>query len=194
MVSDEELMARVVKGDTQSLGVLFERYQQPLFGFLYRLLNDRTVAEDLLQDTFFRIYDRRRTYQLGMKFSTWMFTIAKNLTTDYFKHSARREMPVSQMVTNDGNEKEVEHFIETSDVVEDWQKAELVHAVRQAVNSLPEDQRTIIVLREYQGLSHREIATVVGCSEEAVRVRAHRARQVLKRLLAPFVETAMASE
>lgn len=193
MVSDEELMARVVKGDTQSLGVLFERYQQPLFGFLYRLLNDRTVAEDLLQDTFFRIYDRRRTYRVGMKFSTWMFTIAKNLTTDYFKHSARREMPVSQMTTDD-DEKEVEHFVEPSDVVEDWQRAELVHAVRQAVHSLPEDQRTIIVLREYQGLSYRDIAAIVGCSEEAVRVRAHRARQALKRLLAPFVETATTPE
>ncbi|MCS6858814.1 MAG: RNA polymerase sigma factor [Abditibacteriales bacterium] len=193
MASDEELMARVVKGDTQALGVLFERYQQPLFGFLYRLLNDRTAAEDLLQDTFFRIYDRRRTYQLGMKFSTWMFTIAKNLTADYFKHSARREMPVSQMATDD-DEKEVEHFIDPSDVVEDWQKAELVHAVRRAVHSLPEDQRTVIILREYQGLSYRDIAAVVGCSEETVRVRAHRARQALKRRLAPFVETATAHE
>jgi RNA polymerase sigma-70 factor (ECF subfamily) len=189
MVSDEELMARVVTGDTQALGVLFERYQQPLFGFLFRLLNDRTVVEDLLQDTFFRIYDRRKTYQLGMKFTTWMFTIAKNLTTDYFKHSARRELPVSQMASNDDGTEEAEPFVDATDVVENWEKAELARAVQQAVNSLPDDQRTVVILREYEGLSYREIASVVGVTEEAVRVRAHRARQTLKRLLTPLVET-----
>lgn len=173
-------MDRVVTGDTQALGVLFERHKQPLFRFLFRLLHERAPAEDLLLDVFLRVYDRRRTYRTGLKFSTWLYAIAHNLALDRLKHSSRRELPGSQLAEDPPS-------VDADPPYETLERTELAHAVREAVSALPEDQRVVILLREYEGLSYREIAAVVGAKEDAVRVRAHRARLALRELLRPFV-------
>lgn len=174
-------MLRVVAGDMEALGVLFERYRQPLFGFLHRLLHDDAWAEDLTLDAFLRVYDRRRTYQAGRKFSTWLFTIAHNLGADRLRRLSRCELPAAASALDtlrDGGATPEELCA----------RGALTDAVRAAVSALPTDQRVVILLREYEGFSYREIAEVVGASEEAVRVRAHRARQALRHTLGPFVE------
>ncbi|MBI3923311.1 MAG: RNA polymerase sigma factor [Armatimonadetes bacterium] len=181
-MSDEELMEKVAAGDAQALGALFERYKQPVFGFLYRMLHESATAEDVLQDTFLRIYDRRRSYRSGMRFSTWLYTIARNLALDRLKRSSHRELSFGQVI----------HEPHTSDVdslQKLVEKEQLASEVRRAVDSLPEDQRFVIVLREYQDLSYAEISRITGATEEAVRVRAHRARLALRKALASFVET-----
>jgi RNA polymerase sigma-70 factor (ECF subfamily) len=179
-VSDEQLMIRVTTGDMEALGVLFERYKGPLYGFLYRLLHDVAWAEDLTLDVFLRVYDRRRTYKPGFKFSTWLFTIAHNLAADGMRQANRGEITLQNTVDD----------VSSSDPSppDAVARGELAEVVRLAVLSLPEDQRLVILLREFQGFSYREIAQVLGAGEDTVRVRAHRARQALRKALAPYCE------
>ena len=179
-VSDEQLMIRVMAGDMEALGVLFERYKQPLYGFLHRLLHDVAWAEDLTLDVFLRIYDRRRTYKPGFKFSTWLFTIAHNLAADGMRRSSRNEIPVDY--PDDFASAPAHHPPEACE------RAELADTVRLAVMALPDDQRLVILLREFEGFSYREIAEVLGANEETVGVRAHRARQSLRKALAAYCE------
>ena len=174
-MSDEELMARVIAGDMGALGELFERYKAPLFRFLYRFTSDAALAEDTLLDAFLRVHDRRRTYRHGMRFSTWLYTIAHHLAVDRLKHASRRHSELASDLPGDDA------------TTRDFERSELSLAVRQAVQTLPPDQRAVIVLREYHGLSYREIAIVTGAREDAVRVRAHRARLALREALAPVV-------
>lgn len=180
-MSDEEIMECVVAGDMEALGTLFDRYKQPLFGFLTRIMKNGTQAEDALLDVFMRLYERRHTYRTGSRFSTWLYTIAHNLAVDRMKHFSQREVGVDWMeeaalrVVDDGLQDEVV-------------RNECAAAVRRAISELPEDQRAVIVMREYRNMSYREIAAIVGLTEEAVRVRAHRARTTLRRVLQPLVE------
>ena len=183
-VSDEQLMVRVTAGDMEALGVLFERYKRPLYGFLYRLVHDVAWAEDLALDVFLRVFDRRRTYKQGFKFSTWLFTIAHNLAADGMRRSNRCELPVECP----------EDFATppAGQPVDIAERAELADTVRLAVMALPEDQRLVILLREFEGFSYREIAQVLGGSEDTIRVRAHRARQNLRKALAAYCEESSA--
>ena len=183
MASDEELMAAAAAttdGGASALASLFERHRNNVYGFCFRLLGERSAAEDAVQDVFLRIYDRRHNYRVGAKFTPWMYTIAKNLCADRLKSASRREVPMSQIEADcdDWKDERVE---------DEAARSELAGAVRDAVNALPEDMRMVVILREYQELDYREIATVMSCSEEAVRVRMHRARQELRKRLGAFL-------
>jgi len=164
-----------------ALGILFERYRQPLYGFLYRLLHDVASAEDVTLDVFLRVYDRRHTYQGGGKFSTWLYAIAHHLAIDRLRQAHRGELTVPHDLAD---------TLSAHDDMpaEACARADLAEQVRRAVTMLPEEQRVAILLREFQGLSYREIAEVLGVSEEATRVRVHRARQALRKALAPYCE------
>jgi len=179
--TDEQLMARVAAGDMAALGELFERYKQPLFGFLYRLLHDAALAEDVVLDVFVRVTERRNTFKADGKFSTWLFTIAHHLATDQLRRHRRVAMPSlnDDAALLGAIDDPSPHACE---------RTELAAAVRAAVCALPADQRVVVLLREYQGFSYREIADVTGVSEETVRVRAFRARQALRKALAPYCE------
>ena len=174
-------MERVVSGDMQALGTLFERYKQPLFGFLVRILHEPAQAEDALVDTFLRVHDRSHTYKIGMKFVTWLYAIAYHLATDRLRRLAR----CVQLDTEELQEANTSHDDPTLEACE---RTELARIVRQAVGLLPEEQRTVIILREYHDFNYRDIAAITGATEEAVRVRAHRARQALRKLLQPYLQ------
>lgn len=180
MSSDEELMAEVARGGVQALAGLFERHRQGIFGFCYRLLGESSAAEDAVQDVFLRIYDRRKTFRPGAKFLPWLYAIARNLCMDRLKSARHREVPMSQI------EMEVPDGV-THGQSEASDHPELAGAVRDAVNTLSDEMRMTVILREYQGLNYREIATVMGCSEEAVRVRMHRARLALRKILSAYL-------
>jgi RNA polymerase sigma-70 factor (ECF subfamily) len=171
-------MARVAAGDLQALGLLFERYKQPLFRFLYRLLQRVEFAEDLLQEAFLRLYDRRARFKPGSRFAPWLYAIAHHLAIDALRRE-RRLIPLD----------DVPEGATASTLCDDLVRAEVAGAVRVAIAALPVDQRVALVLREYEGFSYREIADIVGCREEAARVRCHRARLALKAWLGPVLET-----
>lgn len=174
-------MAQVVGGSMDALGMLFERHRQPLFAFLARFLHDHALAEDVLAETFFRLYDRRRTFRFGCKFTTWLYTIAHHLAVDQVKNAARRDGLAGRLAAAAPAET-------GDDGAAALERAEYARAVRAAVDALPPEQRAVIVLRVYHEMSYREIAEITRSNEETVRVRAHRARLALKGLLAPVLE------
>lgn len=169
-VSDEELMLRVVDGDMHALGVLFERYHRSVHRFLTRVLRCSSLAEDVLQDAFLRVYDRRQSYRSPHKFSTWLFTIAYRMAIDTLRRGERTEMLGA--LTDDLRD------IAPSPA-ESVERDEYAQVVRDAITALPEDQRITIMLREYEGFSYREIAEITHTTERAARVRGFRARQAL---------------
>ena len=164
---DEELMLQVREGVGEMLGILFDRYQLPLFNFYCRLTGDRTVSEDLVQDVFFRILKYRQTYRPGTPFRAWMYQIARNARHDYHrKHpEALPFLP------------EMSPAVATSDAVENEQQAALL---QQALLMLPEEKREVLLLSRFQELKYDEIARLLGCEVGTIKVRVHRALRELR--------------
>ncbi len=166
---DEDVMLQVRDGEVQMLGVLFDRYQAPLFNFYTKMTQDRTVSEDLVQEVFLRILRYRQTYRPGTTFRTWMYQIARNTRLDQVR-KVRPESPlVAEPMANTN----------TSDAAEREQEAQLL---QRALMHLPEDKREILVLSRFQELKYEEIARLLGCETGAVKVRVHRALQQLREI------------
>jgi RNA polymerase sigma-70 factor (ECF subfamily) len=169
-------MARVRDGNVAAFQVLYERHHRSLFNFLLRLLADRPTAEDLLQETFLRVYLHRESYRPTAAFRTWLFTIARNLALDHF----RRGGTVLERVGEDRVALVPDPSPSPLRRVEAGQELRQLEA---ALQQLPPGQREVILLSRYAGLSHPEIAEVTGSSPEAVRVALHRALSRLRDLL-----------
>jgi RNA polymerase sigma-70 factor (ECF subfamily) len=167
---DDDAMRRVVSGDTAALAPLFERHQVRLFGFLYHLVGDRSLAEDLVGETFLRVYRARVQYRLGSGFTPWLFAIARNLAIGELRRRSVlkriQERLRRQAALDPGG----------------WAPGEddLQERVRLALQTLPEEQRSAVVLKEYLGMDYREVGQVLGCTEQAARARTYRARQGLR--------------
>jgi RNA polymerase sigma-70 factor, ECF subfamily len=168
-VPDEDVMLQVRDGEVHMLGVLFDRYQAPLFNFYSKMTQDRTVSEDLVQEVFLRILRYRQTYRPGTTFRTWMYQIARNTRIDQVR-KVRPESPlVAEPIAIDSTH--------PSDSAERQQETQLL---QRALMQLPEDKREILVLSRFQELKYDEIARLLGCETGAVKVRVHRALQQLR--------------
>jgi RNA polymerase sigma factor (sigma-70 family) len=170
-VTDEALMTAVRDGDLAKLDLLFERHHVALFDFLSRMTGDRTAAEDLVQDIFVRILKYRATYRDGGNFETWLFRIARNARADHFRTRQPLE-PLSaealeQPEPGPGPMRRLEA---------DRERARL----KQALLQLREDQRELIVLARFRGMTHEQIAELLGIETGAVKVRIHRALRELR--------------
>jgi RNA polymerase sigma factor (sigma-70 family) len=179
---DDEAMRRVAEGDSAALALLFERHKTRLFGFLYHLCGDRALAEDLLGETFLRVYRARGRYRPGSGFVPWLLAIARNLALG----EMRRRAVLTRI-----RERLLREAARAPDPWEpEWEpeRDAVAEAVRAALTALPEEQRSAVVLKEYEGLSYREIGEVLGCSEEAARARTYRARTALRAALREAVE------
>jgi RNA polymerase sigma-70 factor (ECF subfamily) len=165
---DEELMFHVRNGVGEMLGVLFDRYQDPLFNFYCRLTGDRTLSEDLVQDVFYRILKYRQTYRPGTSFRSWMYQIARNARLDNLR-KRQVQVPI---------EEDVATMVPT-DHVQQEQEAALLH---RALLQLPEDKREVLVLSRFQELKYDEIAELLDCEVGTVKVRVFRALQDLRKV------------
>lgn len=176
-VSDEALMARVRDGSVAAFQALYERHHRALFSFLLRLLADRPAAEDLLQETFLRVYLHRESYRPSAAFRTWLFTIARNLAIDHL----RRRGPFQERV---GEEDRVAAMPDPApSPLRRVEAGEELWQFEAALSQLPPGQREVLLFSRYAGLSHAEIAEVTGSSPEAVRVALHRALRRVRDLL-----------
>lgn len=169
---DDLAMRRVAAGDLDALACLFERHKTRLFGFLYRLTGDRSTAEDLVSETFLRIYDARRSFRAGSVFVPWMLTIARRLAVGEMRKRRIRLLACGRLQREQGARPSAAEW--------DPERDDVSRQVREALLGLAEDQRTALVLKEYMELSYREVGEVLGCSEEAARARAYRARAALR--------------
>ncbi|MCX7885716.1 MAG: sigma-70 family RNA polymerase sigma factor [Verrucomicrobiae bacterium] len=155
---------------------LLVRCRRPVLNFVYRLLGDAAEAEDVAQEVFVRAYQCWADYDPRRKLSTWLFALARNAAIDRLRHRQRHPAEPLDSVP------------EPSVVSREVETREIGEQIAAAIQSLPEDQRTAIVLFEYHGLSVAEIAEVMHCSQKSVESRLYRARQTLRRRLAAFLE------
>jgi RNA polymerase sigma-70 factor (ECF subfamily) len=175
--ADDEAMRRVAAGDNDALAVLFDRHKARLFGYLCHLVGDRALAEDLLGETFLRIYRARGKYRSGSGFAPWAFAIARNLALGELRRRSAWSR-VYQRLCRETSERELP-----------WEPAdEPREQVRAALQALPEEQRSAVILKEYLDWSYREIGQALGCSEEAARARTYRARVALREALRDWWE------
>ncbi|WP_421774195.1 RNA polymerase sigma factor [Gracilimonas sp.] len=168
-------MMKVKNGDLDKLGLLFERYNRPLFSFFYRMCKEAELCEDLVQSVFERILKYRETYTGDGKFTTWMFSIARNAHIDHYRKQQREGIPVEI----DEERMEVDQE-EAKAVVNKKEKKELLEI---ALGRLDEDKREIIVLSRFEGLKYKEIADILDTTEGAVKVKMFRAMKELKDLV-----------
>jgi len=171
-LSDNALMLKVKDGDLDRLGLLFERYKKPLFGFFYGMNKDAELCEDLVQNVFFRILKYRYLFRGEGDFKTWMFHIARNVNHDHYRKNklGKRE------TVEEWNEKLGHSDIYTAQVQQD----EELKMLSLAMDRLPEDKREILLLSKFQDKKYKEIGEIIGCSEGAVKVKVFRALQDLK--------------
>ena len=187
--ADAAAMARLRDGDDLALNELMTRWQQPLTRFLIRYTASEPDALDLAQDTFVRVYEARSRYDGRGKFSTWLYTIAGNLCRNHARYKSRH--PAVSLDTEISPENDAtlgdQLPADAASPAQDATRKELAAAVRDAIQSLPDDQRTATILFEYEDQSHADIAAVLGCSAKAVETRLYRARQFLREKLARWV-------
>jgi RNA polymerase sigma-70 factor (ECF subfamily) len=188
---DAVLMLRVKRGDRAAFAELVGKYQQPLFNFIFRTLRDETETEDVAQNTFLQVWKSRDRYQRTAKFSTWLFTIARNLCLNEIRRRSRHpaeSLEESHAEHEDQPQRQYEDkkvFLPTDTALH----GELARKIEEALAALPENQRTAILLCRQDELSYEEIAEVLGCSLSATKSLIHRGRETLKEKLKPYLQT-----
>lgn len=179
--TDEELVARSIGGDLDSFNQLVVRWERPIYALAYRVIGREEDARDVCQETFLRAFRALRGFKGQAKFSSWLYRITLNLCRDWMRRE--RRAPVAQSPEGvDLIELAAER--EVSESVEDlvWRR-ELSQAVALAMTTLPEEQRTAIILKEYHGLTFQEIADLLDCPLSTVKTRLYQGLTVLRRQL-----------
>ncbi len=180
---DAELMLRVRQGDQASFGLLLEKHRGPVVHFLYRMVQNQPVAEELAQEVFLRVYRSRDNYEPTAKFTTWLFRIATHLGLNWIR-DGRNEKFHNRLdeETSDGASKQVPDRSRT--VEQELVYQAKLREVRQAIESLPSKQRAAVMLHKYEELEYAQIANVLRCSESAVKSLLFRAYESLRTRLA----------
>ncbi len=184
-------MLRVKQGDRDAFTLLVEKYKQPVINLAYRTLSDATEAEDLAQHVFLQVFKSAHRYQVSAKFSTWLFTITRNLCLNEIRRRSRHPAASLDEVSPDNDDQplrqveDVKNFSPPDALLQ----SELEEKVRLALDELPEKQRTALLLCRQEELSYEEIAQVLECSLSATKSLIHRARETLKQTLKPYLRT-----
>ncbi len=176
-------------GSKEAFEGLFARHHTRLFNYLRRSLGDPAQADDLLQTLFLRVHRARSTYQPAAAFSTWIYTIARNLIRDAIEKE--RSETTRRVATHRSRRETNEQPVPVEERIADEQTApetllrrkEIAARLHHALLSLSVEQREVILLSKYEGLSFPEIATILGCSVTAAKVRAFRALKALRAVL-----------
>lgn len=188
--ADVSAMRRLRAGDDLALNEIMGRWQRPLTTFLLRFTGNETVAVDLAQETFVRVYQSRDRFEPKGAFSTWLFAIAANQARQYFRWQKRHPSFSLDAEPENPKERSIANKLSTdgdgpSDAALRSEKARLV---RECVLTLPDDLREAVILFEYEDLSHMEIARIAGCTSKAIETRLYRARGILREKLARFLK------
>lgn len=177
--TDEELVESYYQGNEEALEVLFIRYKMPVFNFSLRILNGRADAEDVTGEVFLSLFAKKYTQKSGAKFSTWLFTVARNAC---FTQMRKRKKWTSMWFTkNDSGQCEEWQIADAADLPnESLVKREEALKVKKAIDELPELQKEALVLREYHDMKYGQISEILDCSLEQVKINIFRARERLR--------------
>ncbi len=186
---DSELVTRVLNGDRNAYRPLVERYQNRVHAMVYGMIRDQEEARDIVQNAFIKAYQNLGTFRIESSFYTWLYRIAMNLAIDHCRMAKRRRTSSFEESVasrdDDGNLLELHH---TDGPAKALQRKETQHRIFAAMEELTEEQREVILLREVEGLSYKEIADTMNVPEGTVMSRLFYARKRLQVLLAPLTE------
>jgi len=186
--NDLELMLRVRAGDTESFDHLLNRHRGPLVSFFFRMVHDQALAEDLAQEAFLRVYQARNRYRPEAKFTTWLYRIATNLALNALRDRKESNSPAMRE-TERPEAETAEGLPDPKPSVEQALiETERARAIRQAVESLSENQRAAVILHKYQDVDYRQIARILEVSEPAVKSLLFRAYENLRVRLKPLLQ------
>lgn len=194
-LADEELLDRFRRGDARAFEELMRRHRTPLFNFILRSVRHRDTAEEILQDTWMRIIQGAPDFQRAAKFSTWAYTVARNLCIDHARKAALRRHPSLDQSPQDRNDGPTlgESVSDSRPQVDrEAISKELQVRLLEAISALPADQREVFLLREYADLPFKEIAAIVGAPENTVKSRMRYALERLQNALADYEDYARA--
>jgi RNA polymerase sigma-70 factor (ECF subfamily) len=180
---DTELMVRVKEGDGASFGVLLDRHRSPVVHFLYRMVQNHAVAEELAQEVFLRVYRSRSTYEPTAKFTTWLFRIATHLALNALRDGKNERL--QERLDDDTGDTPVRQVSDHRPSVEQSMVYQAkLDEVRRAIAALPEKQRAAVLMHKYEEMEYTQIARVLSCSESAVKSLLFRAYETLRARLA----------
>lgn len=190
---DVRLMLQVQNDNAAAFEELVTRYQDRLIHIFEHLVPNRAMGEELAQEVFLRVYRARKTYTPEAKFSTWLFTIANNVASNAIRSlSKRKEIQLGQAAPNASGVISLEHLAPAASgfmPTRRLDKEELAEAVRMALQSLNERQRMAMLLSRFEGMSYEDIGRTMGLSVQAVKSLTSRAREKLREILEPYVES-----
>jgi RNA polymerase sigma-70 factor (ECF subfamily) len=193
--SDESLMLRYRDGDVRAFELLVTRHRKALFNFILRFVRDTAQAEDVTQETFLRLVKGADAYERQAKFTTWLYTIARNLCVYASRRGTHRKAAslAAPIADEDGSAPRLALVADGGAAVDrQAQSRELAVRLRQAIEALPDEQREIFLLREVADLQFNEIANVVGCPENTVKSRMRYALEKLREALEEYRDLARA--
>jgi RNA polymerase sigma-70 factor (ECF subfamily) len=189
-LNDSQVVQRFLDGESRAFGELVNRYDNRLLNFVYRTVGDRERAQDLVQETFVRVYRHLHRFDQSKKFSTWIYTIAGNLAKNELRNRSRNPLVLFQTIKKnwDADHRPLEW--EDSSLKPDdlYRKRHLKELVDRAVQQLPEHHRIVFVLRELEGKTYEEIADITGCNLGTVKSRLNRARNNFARIIGPWLD------
>jgi RNA polymerase sigma-70 factor (ECF subfamily) len=187
--SDAAIMLRVAAGDEEGFNYLATKYHRPMIHFLYRMVGNQAIAEELAQEVFLRVYRARGSYRAEARFTTWLYRIATNLAVNHARDT--RHERSAQTVYLDAPDEETGTTPDVADdeitVEERLMRDERMAAIRRHVMALPERQRMAVLMHKYQGMDYRQIGEVLKLSESATKSLLFRAYQTLRDKLKGFV-------
>jgi RNA polymerase sigma-70 factor (ECF subfamily) len=179
---DAELMLRVRDGDHACFGLLLERHRNPVINFVYRMVQNQAVAEELAQEVFLRVYKSRLSYEPTAKFTTWLFRIASHLALNWIRDGRNEKRQASLDESPDGTARQVADRGRTAEQELVYQAK--LREVRQAIEGLPAKQKAAVMMHKYEEMGYSQIADVLRCSESAVKSLLFRAYESLRVRLA----------
>ncbi len=183
--TDEELIRKFQQGDETAYNEIVNRFSGPLLNFIYRIIGDSAYAEDLLQETFIRVYQNKHSYREIAKFSTWIYTIASNLSkTELRRQKVRRWFSLSG---NRADDRPMEIANDDYTPAETMQQNSSLDIIHKEIQKLPMSFKEVIILRDVQELSYDEISTILNIPLGTVKSRVNRGRARLQKSLKPLL-------
>jgi len=188
-MDDAAIMLELRSGNMAGFDFLIQKYRKPIIHFMYRMVHNQAVAEELAQEVFLRVYRSRETYRAEARFSTWLYRIATNLGVNYARDNRHERM--ASTVYLDEADAETGTTPDVADTTPDVEakmlRQERLNAIREHVMSLPERQRMAVLMHKYEGMDYKQIGDVLKLSESATKSLLFRAYQTLREKLKAFV-------